>query len=222
VNNDIVARGIEIDGDCLRFQVDRSKFLVHAAGRHFLTSALLAVGVAPENGKHHSEIAAGLLNFRPVAGRCQVLALGPWTVIDDTYNANPVSMRAACELLRDWHDANQRVLIAGDMLALGEQSDAFHDGLGTDAARYGITKLVAVGAQAARVARSARAAGMDAGCLGACRDMDTLTLLLDCWLEPGDVVLVKGSRGMHMEHVIELLKQLASARKHELRSRRAA
>jgi UDP-N-acetylmuramoyl-tripeptide--D-alanyl-D-alanine ligase len=222
VNNDIVARGIELDGDCLRFQVDRSRFAVHAAGRHFLTAALLAVGVAREIGMSDSEIAAGLVNFRPVAGRCQVLAVGPWTVIDDTYNANPASMRAACELLRDWQYANQRVLISGDMLALGEQSDAYHDGLGADVARCGVTRLVALGAQAARVARSAKAAGMDAGCLGACRDMDTLSLLLDCWLEPGDVVLVKGSRGMHMEHVVEQLKQLASARKHELRSRKAA
>jgi len=222
VNNDIVARGIELDGDCLRFQVDRSKFAVHAAGRHFLTAALLTVGVAREIGMQDSEIAAGLATFRPVAGRCQVLAVGPWMVIDDTYNANPASMRAACELLRDWQHANQRVLVAGDMLALGEQSDAYHEGLGVDAARCGITRLVAVGAQAARVARSAKAAGMDAGCLGACRDMDTLTLLLDCWLEPGDVVLVKGSRGMHMEHVLDQLKQLASARKHELRLRKAA
>ena len=222
VNNDVVARGIEINGDSLRFQVDRSKFTVHAPGRHFLTSALLAVAVAREIGMHDSEIAAGLKKFRPVTGRCQVLTLGPWTVIDDTYNANPVSMRAACELLRDWHAANQRVLIAGDMLSLGEQADAFHAGLGTEAARCGVTRLVAMGAQAARVAGSAKDAGMDAGCLGACRDMDTLTLLLDCWLEPGDVILVKGSRGMHMEHVIEQMKLLAAARKHETRSRKAA
>ena len=222
VKNDVVARRIESDGKSLRFQVDRSKFMVHAAGRHFLSSALLAVGVGREVGMHDSEIADGLRSFRPVAGRCQVLSLGPWTVIDDTYNANPVSMQAACELLRDWENANQRVLIAGDMLSLGEQSDAFHIQVGAGAPQYGITRLVAIGAQAARVAGSAKDAGMDAGCLGACRDMDTLNLLLDCWLEPGDVVLVKGSRGMHMEHVIEQLKLLAAARKHRTRPRKAA
>lgn len=221
-NNDLIARGIEIDGESLRFQVDRSRFHVHAAGRHFLTSALLAVGVGREIGMHDAEIAAGLQTFRPVAGRCQVVTLGPWTVIDDTYNANPASMRAACELLRDWHTANQRVLIAGDMLELGPQSGEFHAGVGLEAARCGVSRLVALGAQAAHVARSAKEAGMDAGCLGACRDLDTLTLLLDCWLEPGDVILVKGSRGMHMEQVLEQLKQLAVARKHELRSRKAA
>ncbi|MFO1094396.1 MAG: UDP-N-acetylmuramoyl-tripeptide--D-alanyl-D-alanine ligase [Planctomycetaceae bacterium] len=221
-NNEVVGRGIEIGSGVLRFQVDRSKFVVHAAGRHFLTSALLSVGVARELGMHDSEIAAGLQTFRPVAGRCQVLTLGPWTVIDDSYNANPASMRAACELLRDWQEANQRVLIAGDMLELGPQSAEFHAGVGLEAVRCGVTRIVALGAQAAQLAGSAKNAGMDAGCLGACRDMDTLNLLLDCWLEPGDVILVKGSRGMHMEQVVEQLRHLAGARKHESKSRRAA
>lgn len=222
VNNDIVARGIETEGEYLRFQVDRSKFVVQAAGRHFLTSAVLSVAVGREIGMHDAEIAAGLQSFRPVAGRCQVLTIGPWTVIDDTYNASPASMHAACELLRDWRGGNQRVLISGDMLALGAGSDEFHKFLGTDAARIGIHRLIAVGAQAANVARSARDSGMDAGCLGACRDLDTLSVLLDCWLEPGDVVLVKGSRGMHMEHVIARLKDLAAARKQEAKLRKAA
>ena len=97
VNNDVVARGIEVDGDCLRFQVDRSKFLVHAAGRHFLTSALLAVGVAREIGMHDSEIAAGLQTFRPVAGRCQrprASDPGPSSTIRTT----PIRLRLSCRL----------------------------------------------------------------------------------------------------------------------------
>ena len=222
VNNDVVARGIEVQGEYLRFQVDRSKFIVHAAGRHFLTSAVLSVAVGREIGMRDAEIAAGLQNFRPVAGRCQVLTIGPWTVIDDSYNANPASMQAACELLRDWRGGNQRVLISGDMLALGQNTDDYHAAFGSDVARIGVDRLIAVGAQAALVARSAKESGMDAGCLGACRDLDTLTVLLDCWLEPGDVILVKGSRGMHMEQVIARLKELALAKKQEARHRKAA
>lgn len=222
VNNDVVARGIECNGEYLRFQVDRSKFVVPAAGRHFLTSAVLSVAVGREIGMHDTEIAAGLQTFRPVAGRCQVLTIGPWTVIDDTYNASPASMQAACELLRDWRGGNQRVLISGDMLALGRDADDYHAAFGTDVARIGVDRLIAVGAQAALVARSAKESGMDAGCLGACRDLDTLTVLLDCWLESGDVILVKGSRGMHMEHVIARLKELAAAKKQEAKLRKAA
>jgi UDP-N-acetylmuramoyl-tripeptide--D-alanyl-D-alanine ligase len=221
-NNDVVARRIEIGNDCLRFQVDRSRFTVHAAGRHHLTAAVLTVAVAREVGMDDSEIAAGLQEFRPVAGRCQVVSIGDWTVIDDTYNASPRSMQAACELLRDWHGAQHRLLVAGDMLALGPETMGYHRELGALAARCGVDRLVAVGAQAATVATSAMQAGMDAGCLGACHDLETVAVLLDCWLESGDVVLIKGSRGMQMERVVERLRQMADARKQEARLKRAA
>ena len=221
-NNDVVARRIEIDNDCLRFQVDRSRFTVHAAGRHHLTAAVLTVAVAREVGMDDTEIAAGLRSFRPITGRCQVLSIGDWTVIDDTYNASPRSMHAACELLRDWRGAHRRLLVTGDMLALGPDSADYHRQMGTYAARSGIDQLVAVGAQAAAVAGSAMQAGMDAGCLGACHDLETLTVLLDCWLEAGDVILVKGSRGMQMERVVDRLRQLADARKQEAKHKKAA
>jgi UDP-N-acetylmuramoyl-tripeptide--D-alanyl-D-alanine ligase len=221
-HNDVVARRIEIDNEHLRFQVDRSRFAVRAAGRHHLTAAVLTVAVAREVGMDDAEIAAGLQTFRSVCGRCQVLTIGDWTVIDDTYNASPRSMLAACEILRDWRGAHHRLLVTGDMLALGVDSTNYHRELGTIAAHSRADRLVAVGAQAATVAGSAMQAGMDAGCLGACHDLETLAVLLDCWLEPGDVILVKGSRGMHMERVIERLRQLADARKQEARRTRAA
>jgi UDP-N-acetylmuramoyl-tripeptide--D-alanyl-D-alanine ligase len=221
-SNDVVARRIEIDNDSLRFQVDRSRFTVHAAGRHHLTAAVLTVAVAREVGMDDAEIAAGLQTFRPAAGRCQVLSIGDWTVIDDSYNASPRSMHAACELLRNWQGAHHRLLVTGDMLALGRDSTDYHREFGTFAARSGVDRLVAVGAQAATVAGSAMQAGMDAGCLGACHDLETLAVLLDCWLEAGDVVLVKGSRGMQMERAVERLRQLADARKQEARLKKAA
>ncbi|REJ93159.1 MAG: UDP-N-acetylmuramoyl-tripeptide--D-alanyl-D-alanine ligase [Planctomycetota bacterium] len=220
--NDVVARRIEIDNDRLRFHVDRSRFMVHAAGRHFLTSAVLTVAVAREIGMDDADIAAGLAKFRPMPGRCRVSTIGPWTVIDDTYNASPQSMHAACHLLRDWKTTSHRILVVGDMRELGHESEHYHQQLGIDVARNGIDRLVALGAQAATVAGSAKQAGMDAGCLGACHDLDTLAVLLDCWLEPGDVVLVKGSRAMRMETVVESLQQLATAHKKRIRSRKAA
>ena len=220
--NDVVARRIEIENDRLRFHVDRSRFTVHAAGRHFLTSAVLTVAVAREIGMEDDDIAAGLETFRPMSGRCQIRGIGPWTVIDDTYNASPRSMQAACELLRNWKTTNHRVLVVGDMKELGDGSNRYHEQLGTNVARTGIDRLVALGAQAVTVAGSAKEAGMDAGCLGACRDLETLTVLLDCWLEPGDVVLVKGSRTMQMEVVVDLLQKLATTKKTRNRSHQAA
>jgi UDP-N-acetylmuramoyl-tripeptide--D-alanyl-D-alanine ligase len=148
--------------------------------------------------------------------------MGGWTVIDDTYNSNPKSMQAACELLRNWTGPGHRVLVSGDMLALGAGTEEHHTQLGRLIAHSGIDRLVALGAQAATVARSAKEAGMDAGCLGACRDLDTLLLLLDCWLEPDDVVLVKGSRGMQMEQVVEELRQLSRQSKRNTKLRNVA
>ena len=82
--------------------------------------------------------------------------------------------------------------------------------------------VAVVGEFASDVIDAARAAGMDAGRLGACRDMGTLMMLLDCWLEPGDLVLVKGSRGMRMEQVVEGLRQLAEKKGSRAEARLAA
>lgn len=212
VTNDVVARGIEVRDGLISFQCGDTEFELPAVGRHHLNSALIAIAIAREIGLDEEEIFAGMRSFLPVHGRCEPLAIGDWTVIDDTYNANPGSMQAACRTLRDWQQANQRVLVAGDMLALGERTEEFHKQLGATAKVCGVDRLLAVGSQAALVARTARDTGMDAGCLGACRDFDTALMLLDCWLQPGDVVLVKGSRGMRMERVIDALRQLAADR----------
>lgn len=222
VKNHVVARGVEQFNNRIQFQIDRSKFQVHAAGRHHLTAAIMAVAIGREIGMGDDEIAAGLEAFKPVPGRCTVARLGDWTVIDDTYNANPRSMHAACQLLRNWNGPGNRVLVAGDMLALGAQAETHHTELGRMIAASGIDRLVALGAQAATVARSAREAGMDAGCLGACRDIDTLMLLLDCWLEPEDVVLVKGSRGMHMEQVVDRLRNQSRTARRTTRKKKVA
>lgn len=222
VRNHVVARGIEQFNNRIQFQIDRSKFQIRTAGRHHLTAALMAVAVGREIGMGDDEIAAGLESFKPVPGRCSVSRLGDWTVIDDTYNSNPRSMQAACRLLQTWAGPGNRVLVTGDMLALGAETETHHTELGRLIAGSGIDRLVALGAQAATVARSAKEAGMDAGCLGACRDLDTLMLLLDCWLEPDDVVLVKGSRGMHMEQVIDRLRNQSRSTKRSSRKKKVA
>jgi UDP-N-acetylmuramoyl-tripeptide--D-alanyl-D-alanine ligase len=208
-HNDIRAHNVAAENGWLRFQLDRTEFRVPAAGRHHLTAALIAVAIGRQVDMTDEEIAQGLRKFEPAPGRCRPMPVGPWTVIDDTYNANPLSMSAACRTLREWETPGKRILVAGDMLALGEWSRDFHRLFGEEVVRSRIDRLIAVGSRAATVAGSARKYGMDAGCLGACRDHDTALLLLDCWLEPGDIVLVKGSRAMRMEGIVEGLTRLA-------------
>lgn len=207
--NHVRATNVRLANQCLTFEVEQIEYKVPVSGRHFLTAALTALAIANEIGLSPANIAQGFANFHAVPGRCQVHHIGPWTVIDDTYNANPASMRAACETLRDWQGVNKRLLITGDMLELGTHAEAAHVELGRAAAEARVDGLLVVGEQAEMVIHGALAGGLRPSRLAQCDDLETLLTVLDCVLEPGDVVLVKGSRGMRMERVVEWLRDKA-------------
>ena len=205
-DNHVRASNVRQTNQRLIFEVDQFEYWVPVVGRHFLTASLTALAIAREIGMSPSQIAAGFENFQAAPGRCQVHRIGPWTVIDDSYNANPASMRAACETLRDWEGANKRLLITGDMLELGAHAEQSHIELGRIATEVGVDGLLAFGEQAEQVIRGALLAGMRPSRLAQCDHFEILLTVLDCVLEPGDVLLVKGSRGMRMERVIEWLR----------------
>jgi UDP-N-acetylmuramoyl-tripeptide--D-alanyl-D-alanine ligase len=206
--NQVRATEIENTGRTLRFVVDRKRYEVPVAGRHHLTAALCALAVAREIGMDASAIAGGLRRFVGQPGRCRVEQIGPWTVIDDTYNANPTSMQAACECLANW-PARRRLLVVGDMLELGTSADQLHRELGDYAARSQIHLLAAYGSQAGNIVDGAGGGGMNLCRLADCSELETMFMVLDCWLEPEDVVLVKGSRDMRMERVVDWIRQRA-------------
>jgi len=209
--NDLRPNHVEVENGRLTLTVGKSSFRLHVHGRHHIAAALACIAVAREIGLSDSEIARGLEGFQPVGGRCRQIDIGPWTVIDDTYNASPASMAAACDLLKNWQGEGRKWLVVGDMLELGPDSADFHRQLGQLAARSNIDGLVAIGPHAGDTIAAARSAGMQSGQLAVCRDLATLMLHLDCWLAPGDVALIKGSRGMRMEQVIEQLKTQSAA-----------
>jgi UDP-N-acetylmuramoyl-tripeptide--D-alanyl-D-alanine ligase len=200
-HNTICASAVEVNGPELRFTVDGSVFTVQAAGRHHLTGALASLAIARELGLSTRQIAEGFAQFSPVEGRCQVHHLGAGTLIDDTYNANPTSVEAACRLLGEWQSTGQRILVLGDMAELGDQSAAWHRTAGRTAATVRIDRLAVLGRHAADVVGGALEQGMTSHQLAACDTLDVLLTVLDCWSESGDVVLVKGSRMMQMERV---------------------
>jgi UDP-N-acetylmuramoyl-tripeptide--D-alanyl-D-alanine ligase len=204
-NNAICARAIEADGRSVRFRVDETTYEIPAVGRHHVTACLAAIAIAREIGIKSCDIAEGLSRFAPAAGRCQVRQRRPWTVIDDTYNANPVSTEAACRLLSEWNCNGRRILVLADMLELGAESKDFHTSIGRRAAQLGIERLIAFGRYAGNLVAAAHQGGMPCEQLAQCDDLDVVSAVLDCWLEPGDVVLVKGSRSMQMERVVEQL-----------------
>jgi UDP-N-acetylmuramyl pentapeptide synthase len=220
--SDVRGRNVSVANDRISFEADGSPFSLRAIGRHHLTAALACVAVGREVGLSDREIADGLSRFEAVAGRCRARRIGSWTVIDDTYNANPASMLAACQALRDWRGAPRRWLVLGDMLSLGPRSAEFHRELGQAAAEAGVDGVAALGSFADDVVAAAREHGMSSGQLGTFRSAETLMATLDCWLETDDVVLVKGSRGMQMEQIVAELNLLAARRVSHQETRQAA
>lgn len=204
------ASHVRVANQRLTFEVDGFKYSVPVTGRHFLRAALTALAIAREAGLSPQQVDEGFQNFRSAPGRCEVRHVGSWTVIDDSYNANPTSMRAACATLRDWETEGKRLLVTGDMLELGEHAESAHHDLGQAAANARVDALLILGNHAQQVALGAISGGMRDRQVVSCDNIAQLLIALDAVLAPNDVLLVKGSRGMHMERVIEWLQQQVS------------
>jgi UDP-N-acetylmuramyl pentapeptide synthase len=175
------------------------------AGRHNVTNALAAAGVGVALGWPLEEIARGLSEARPAACRCVWRDAGGVSILDDTYNANPVSVRAALETVaaRRAASSGRLIVVLGDMLELGAIAEEAHQEMGRSVVAAGADEFVGVGRFARLAVETARGAGL-AGAHHATTFEDTVAHLLK-GVAPGDVVLVKGSRGMRMERVVDAL-----------------
>ena len=147
----------------------------------------------------------------PVAGRGNRIELPDGTrLIDDTYNSNPAALRRATAALAaaaPW--GSRRVLVTGDMLELGDHAEEAHREAGRVAGEARLELVIAVGPLSAETAHAAREAG--AGEVLHCADSEAAAAALVTLLQAGDTVLVKGSRGMHMEHVVQTLQRKGAA-----------
>jgi UDP-N-acetylmuramoyl-tripeptide--D-alanyl-D-alanine ligase len=203
---DVRTTYVESRHDQLRFRVDQLDFSMSVGGRHYLVSALATIAVAREFGISDKTTRQQLASFEPIPGRCSTECVGEWTIIDDSYNASPDSMAAACDLLCGWKNQGRRIFIAGDMLELGEASDRLHFEFGRMIAESGIEHLVVCGQFAESVAAGATTLGMPASAVESHADVETVIDRLPHTLQPNDVLLVKGSRGMQMERIIHELR----------------
>jgi len=128
-------------------------------------------------------------------------------VVNDSYNANPESMRAAFRTVGAAKRSGSFVAALGDMLELGEQSAELHRKVGEDAAGMGVGSLFTMGDFASDIASGAKAAGMSESDISICEDHEQLCRGVEERIKAGDILLVKGSRGMKMEVLVEYLKQ---------------
>ena len=129
------------------------------------------------------------------------------TVVNDAYNANPTSMRAAIDTLGSMRPEGRRIAVLGDMRELGSLAELAHFRLGEDVARGSIDVLVTVGDLGRRIAEGALAHGMDGSAVRVCGSAEEASEVLDDLLAPGDAVLVKASRSMGLERVVEGIVQ---------------
>jgi len=173
------------------------------SGRHNVTNALAAAGAGLALGLGLEAIVGGLAAARPAKGRCVWRAAGDVRILDDTYNANPASVRAALATVATHREGARLVVVLGDMLELGPGAEAAHREIGRAAAETGAAVLVGMGRHAAALVEAGRAAGV-ADAHHTETFEDTVAFLLKA-LVPGDLVLVKGSRGMRMERIVDAL-----------------
>jgi len=174
-------------------------------GRHNAHNATAAIAAARAAGVPASTAAAGLASVRLVKGRGALVRGRRIEVIDDTYNANPASVGAGLDLLRGLARGRRTVAVLGDMLELGDEAASLHVQVGRRAASAGVDLLVAVGGHAPDVRSGALLAGMRPGAAFTFESTEAAVEGVGDLLEEGDVVLVKGSRGMKMERVVDTL-----------------
>ncbi len=180
------------------------------AGRHNVSNALAAAAAGLALGLELEEVARGLEAARPVKGRCVWRPAGGVVVLDDTYNANPASVRAALDTAGAHRRGRRLVVVLGDMLELGAAAEEEHREVGRAVAAAGADEFVGLGPHMALAVEAARQAGLGQAWAAPTAD-DAVAYLLKR-LVPGDLVLVKGSRGMRMERVSDALVGRLGAR----------
>ncbi|MDH4274180.1 MAG: UDP-N-acetylmuramoyl-tripeptide--D-alanyl-D-alanine ligase [Gammaproteobacteria bacterium] len=206
VGADVEARKVASTAQGCQFELHTAQgstpVQIGLLGQHNVMNALAAGTAALAMGAHLADVARGLASMTPVKGRLQAKrARQGATVIDDTYNANPASLRAGIQVLKAFDGT--RILVLGDMGELGPDSAHLHADAGGEALAAGIDKLFAVGKlSAAAVARFGAHASHFA-------DQAGLIAALADELKPGVTLLVKGSRSSRMENVVAALLETA-------------
>jgi UDP-N-acetylmuramoyl-tripeptide--D-alanyl-D-alanine ligase len=197
-------------GSLVRLSVGFEPIVVRLplAGEHNARNAAAALAVVQALAVPLLPAAAALQGATLPPHRSHVLLLGGRTVLDDCYNANPTSMSAAlCTLVGAAGRFGRAFAILGDMLELGESSAALHRAIGEQAVKLGVAGLAAVGALGAEIAKGAIAAGLLASRAIALDDPEAAAQVVSNWSMSGDWILVKASRGMHLERAVEALQR---------------
>jgi UDP-N-acetylmuramyl pentapeptide synthase len=182
-----------------------------AVGAHNGANAAAAAAAASALGVGPVAIAAGLNASRPAKHRSTLIEAGGRKILDDCYNASPLSMAAALETLAALKGEARAVAVLGDMLELGADSPMLHRSIGARLAALGIDALVTLGDRARAIGEAALAAGMKERRVRHAESVDEAAHVVERSTRAGDWILVKGSRGMKLEQVVEALARRLAA-----------
>ena len=195
-----------IDGHETRFKIEwkgrEQTFTFAMVGRHNVYNALAAIAAGFALGLTPAEAASGLRNLKATKMRFEVQDVKTYHVINDAYNASPMSMKAAIETLSEL-TKGRKIAVMGDMLELGSVSEEAHREVGHELAEHGFAAVVTRGQMGAFIADGAEEGGVPQ--VFRADSHEAAADYLHKILEPGDTILFKGSRGMQMEKIIDLL-----------------
>jgi UDP-N-acetylmuramoyl-tripeptide--D-alanyl-D-alanine ligase len=204
---DVSASKIRQDADRADFTLaagdGSADIRLRAPGTHNIYNALAAAAAALAVGMPLEAVREGLNDFAPVAMRSEIKEVRGRTVLADYYNANPASMEAALATLASLAAGRKSFAVLGDMLELGDAGTEAHRAVGATAARAGVHSVITVGVLAKHIGEGAIEAGMPKERVLEAPTHAEAAELLKKLSRPGDVVLIKGSRGMKMEKILE-------------------
>jgi len=191
---------------------DRAEVRLPIAGIHNVKNALAALAVVRRLGISSAEFARAMTDFEGAQRRMACNHVNGITIIDDCYNASPSSMSAALAELNSITEAARRIFVVGDMFELGDSSELYHRQLGADIANSKVDLLLTVGSRAAWTAEAALEAGMGRNSIQRAISSKRLARLIKSMIRDQDTILVKGSRAMKMELVVEALQRYRGGR----------
>lgn len=197
------------EDNCANFFVERTEFKLNVPGIHNLYNALATIAVGIQFKVPKTQIAKALSNFRSTNMRMEIKSGNGFKIVSDCYNANPSSTKMALQTIGNMK-VSRRIAILGDMLELGAQTDALHQEMGALVPEMNFDMLLTVGEKAKLYVKGAKSKGMKAAYHF--ESVEALIEKLTETVSEGDVLLVKGSRGMHMEKVVEAMLRLTTVK----------
>lgn len=203
--DNIVKKGLA--GTYFDAVTSKGRIAVHVPvpGMHMVTNALAAVAIGTDMGMSGQEIADGISRFTPVGGHSSIIETDKYTIMDDCYNANPVSMKAGIDVLSDVD--GRKIVIIGDMFELGTDEKKLHYDVGSYAADKGIDCIICIGNLAKEYEKGAKDAGKENG-IYYFEDIEQAVSELGNIISDGDSILVKASHAMKFEKIVAVLKDM--------------